>query len=77
MPISVYTAKIILFVSISSPPFLDEFVMVCASIALFGTFANIIFSTVPVMSFGSPAIIFELIIDLWLWVKGINVVREK
>ena len=59
------------------PRWIAVFGIVAFTIALSGTFANIIFSTVPVMAFGAPAILFELTIGLWLWLKGINIERDK
>jgi len=55
------------------PRVLAVFGILAFAITLVGTFAGILYPNDALMMFGAPAILFEITIGLWLWIKGIKV----
>ena len=55
------------------PRVLAVFGILTFTITLVGTFAGILYPNDALMMFGAPAILFEITIGLWLWIKGIKV----
>lgn len=59
------------------PKILSAFGIISFSVMLIGTFVNILLPNDLMMIQSTPAILFEVIIGLWLLIKGVNVEQRN
>ncbi len=58
------------------PRWLSGFGVAAFALTLAGACAGILYANDAVLMFGVPAILFEITVGLWLWIKGIKIRQE-